>query len=56
MTPYRKDLFILLVLLLYDIIRPSFKNNRQETGMLLEDLKQELDKVKARIESLRRHL
>ena len=29
---------------------------QQETGMLLEDLKQQLDDVNGRLETLRRHL
>ena len=28
----------------------------QETSMLLEDLKQQLDNIKGRLETLRRHL
>jgi len=32
------------------------KADNEETGMLLEDLKQQLDSVKGRLETLRRHL
>jgi hypothetical protein len=34
----------------------QFLTARQENGMLLEDAKQELDKITSRIETLRRHL
>jgi len=34
----------------------QFLTARQENGMLLEDAKQELDKITGRIETLRRHL
>lgn len=48
---------ILIVLFLYGIIRHlKITRSALETGMLLEDLKQELTVVRTRIETLRRHL
>jgi hypothetical protein len=35
--------------------QPSLQHD-EETGMLLEDLKQQLDDIKGRLEVLRRHL
>ncbi len=45
----------LLVFHLCGIISTTFISV-QETGMLLEDLKQQLDNLNGRIETLRRHL
>jgi len=47
--------FSLIVASHYGIIRSTFINI-QEIKMLLEDLKQQLDNVKGRLETLRRHL
>ncbi len=47
--------YSLLVFRLYGIICITFISV-QETGMLLEDLKQQLDNLNGRLETLRRHL